>query len=530
VNDALKSASDALSPAMIGVAIAVVLIALVRLLLPPAKKRLAREPIAFLAIHIFARAVLLLADPASITGRSASLVATVLLFASVGRSLVLIALEGVVARSRLTGPLPRIFRDIIQALVYVILLLIALRTAGVDPGSILTTSALLTAAIALSMQETLGNLFAGLAIQMQRPFDVDDWIQFDTDPKRIGRVLEINWRATKVLTLDDVEVIVPNATLAKVPIINFTKPTTSSRRSIYLQAPPDVAPHIVREAILKGLAESEGILDVPAPSVVVSDFQGGNLEYWVRFHTDRFEMRDQIDSTARERIWYALTRAGVQPGYPNRKVRLHEVSAQTEAQEEDRQLARRESALDAVDFMRVLTTEQRRQLARSSRIHIYGGDEPIVRQGEKSAEMFIVQSGEVIVESDSTTNGGNGGNSNGNGHGHGHGHGPGAGRHLAIEVARLGPGEFFGEMALMTGEHRTATVRATKPSTLIGVEQTAVKNLLEASPELAAIISRVIAERQAAREAKMSASQPDGVNVEERSSQLLGRIRKFFAI
>jgi CRP-like cAMP-binding protein len=382
---------------------------------------------------------------------------------------------------------------------------VALRTAGVDPGSILTTSALLTAAIALSMQETLGNLVAGLAIQMQQPFDVDDWIQFDTDPKKIGRVLEINWRATKVLTLDDVEVIVPNATLAKVPITNFTKPSVSSRRSIYVHIPPDVAPHVVRAAILAGLKEAEDVLDTPPPSVVVSDFEGGNLEYWVRFHTARFDRRDVVDSTVRERIWYALTRAGVSLALPNRNVRLREVSDQTQAQDAVTQSAKREEALGKVDFLRALTGEQRKRLAEGSRIHIYGPGEPIVRQGERSAEMFIIQSGEVVVEGE------------GNGHGR-------------VEVARLGPGHFFGEMALMTGEQRTTTVRTASPATLIGVDQEAVKQLLEASPELADTISRVIAERHSAREAALNKEQKPRSTVEERSSQLLLRIRKFFAL
>lgn len=505
--DLVNRAGDLVTSETVGIAIAITLIALLRVLLPPNAKSLSRAPTAFLAVHLFARALLLLLEPGSLAARAAALVATVLLFASVGRAIVLIALEGVMARR--SQPLPRIFRDIIQGVVYVVLLLVALRTAGVDPGSILTTSALLTAAIALSLQETLGNLVAGLAIQMQHPFDVDDWIQFDTDPKHIGKVLEINWRATKVLTLDDVEVIVPNATLAKAPITNFTKPFTSSRRSIYFQVPCEVAPHVVRKAVMEALPGAHGVLEHPAPTVVVNNFIDGNLEYWVRFHTDQFHLRDGVDSAARERIWYALARAGVSIGLPNRNVLLHEISKETRAEDDAKQTTRREEALAAVDFMRVLTEEQRRRLAVASRIHLYGAGEPIVKEGERSAEMFIVQSGKVVVQSSRAK-----GNGNGNG----------------VEVARLGPGEFFGEMALMTGEERTATVRALEPSTLIGVDQQAIKVLLDASPELASIISRVISERQAMRDSMRESMDAPSQDVEERSSQLLGRIKKFFSI
>ena len=208
----------------IGAAVALGLAVLVRLVLPAGAKRLARGPAILLVLHIIARVPLPLLTEGTSGARLVETVSLVFLLASIGRSSVLLALDGIASR-RMSRPMPKIFRDIIQSVVYVALFIVALRTAGVEPGSLLTTSALLTAAIALSLQETLGNLVAGLAIQMQRPFDVDDWIQFDTDIKHIGRVLEINWRATKVITLDDVEIVVPNAALAKASITNFTKPT-----------------------------------------------------------------------------------------------------------------------------------------------------------------------------------------------------------------------------------------------------------------------------------------------------------------
>src|SRR5690606_39397019 len=112
----------------------------------------------------------------------------------------------------------------------------------VEPASLLATSALLTAVIGLSLQETLGNLFAGLAIQAERPFEVNDWIQFDEHRHRVGRVVEINWRATKVETSDRVILTVPNGVLARAPIMNFSRPTALVRRSVYVDAPFDAPP------------------------------------------------------------------------------------------------------------------------------------------------------------------------------------------------------------------------------------------------------------------------------------------------
>ena len=497
--------ADLLTSETVGVAVAVTLIVLMRWLLPAASKGRARLPVAFLVVHLLARVLLQVIPPQTIGARATALISLIFLFLSIGRGAVLLGLD-VVLGPRLARPLPAIFRDIIQGVVYAVLLLVALRTAGVEPGSLLTTSALLTAAIALSLQETLGNLVAGLAIQAQRPFDVDDWIQFDADPKHIGRVLEINWRATKVITLDHVEVVVPNATLAKVPISNFTKPTTASRRSLFIQVPAETAPHTVRSAVLDALPGAFGVVESPAPSVVMNAFVDGNVEYWIRFFTDQYHLRDAVDSGARERVWYAFARADIPIAAPNRMVKLQEISNESQAQDATKLTEQRANVLSRVDFLRVLSDEQRRRLAVSSRIHIYGAGEPVVRQGDASSEMFILQSGTVVVQRE-----------RGNGQ-------------SALDVARMEPGEFFGEMALMTGEKRTATVRALTPCTLIGVDHGALKLVLESAPELVAMISEAIAVRQAEAEAKAAETTAEPAAVSLRSSQLLGRIKKFFAL
>jgi small-conductance mechanosensitive channel/CRP-like cAMP-binding protein len=488
------------APEAAGAAFAALLVLALVVALPPGGRGLARQPALFLVAHLLAAGALRVLPPDVALRRPIELLASFLLLAALGRALVLLVLDVVLGR-RLRRPLPRIVRDLTQGLVWIAIVLVTMRMAGVEPTSLLTTSALLTAAIALSLQETLGNLAAGLAIQVQRPFDVGDWIAFDADLKHIGRVIEINWRATKVVTLDDVEVTVPNGALAKAFIVNYTKPTPVSRRSLYVYTPVDVPPHAVQRAILDAIAGSTGIVATPAPSVVTNAFVEGNVEHWVRFFTDAFHKRDLVDGAARDRIWYALRRLGITPSSaPNRAVHLQEVSAAARAREEQA-LVERERALRNVDFLAVLTDEQRRGLADASHTRLYVEGETIVKRGDGSAEMFVIESGEVaVVVGDDV-------------------------------VARLGPGKFFGEMALMTGEPRNATVRAAGACKLLVIDDRAVRTLLEAQPQLAGHISRVIADRQAALEAgEAAASTRAPASVEERSSQLLGRIRKFFSL
>src|SRR5580658_797378 len=421
----------------IGLTVAGVLVLLLLLLLPRGARRVLHQPLVFLGLHVALRIGLTFAIDDASLARIVSFGALAFLLAAIGRSGVVLVVDIVLGR-RLLRPLPKIVADITMGLVYTAVLLTALRAAGVEPGSILTTSALLTAAVALSLQETLGNMVAGLAIQVQRPFDLGDWIQFDPEVKHIGKVLEINWRATKVLTLDEVEVIVPNATLAKAAITNYSKPTESSRRSLYVQVPAEVPPLDVQRIIVTALGGSFGLLADPAPSVVTNAFVEGNVEYWIRFFTDRFDERDGVDGAARDRIWYALTRHGISVAPPARKLLLHEVSSESLTREETLRVDERERLLQQVDFLRFLPDAQRRTLASKSRLRLYADGETIVRQGDGSTELFVVDQGLVVVVKE---------------------RGGREGERSEVELAELGPGAFFGEMALMTGEPRTATVR-----------------------------------------------------------------------
>jgi small-conductance mechanosensitive channel/CRP-like cAMP-binding protein len=504
--DALLAAlpgRDVLRADLAGVLLAAALILALRLALPRDPGRLARQPIALLAVHLVALAFYRLVPAGEPVRRLLGPLALLLLLLSIARSAVLLVVDVLVGR-RLGRPLPRIFRDIIQGLVYVTIGLATLHAAGVEPGSLLTTSALLTAVIGLSLQETLGNLFAGLAIQAQRPFEVGDWIQFDGEQKNIGRVVEINWRATTVITLDEVEVIVPNAALAKTPIRNFTRPSAASRRSIFVYAPYEIAPTEVHRVILAAVEGAPGVLADPAPSVVTNQFGEYGIEYWVRFFTTEFHRRDGVDGGVRDRVWYALRRAKVEIPYPHRTLEVHQITEESHAKAEERDLAERERALRCVDILAILDAPDQRALASRSEQRLYAQGEVIVRQGDASAELYVVEKGEVVVSVER-----------------------GAGEAV---VARIGPGHFFGEMALLTGDRRQATVRAASSCQLLAVGPEALKATLARAPELAERFSAILSERQAQLVA--SAPSEDARKSDPRESRelILAKIRRFFAL
>jgi len=398
---------------------------------------------------------------------------------------------------------PKIVRDINAGVTYFLAIMVLLGGAGVKIESLLTTSALLTAVLGFALQDTLGNLFAGLALQAQRPFSVGDWIKVEGVSIAAAKVLEINWRATKVVTLDQVEVSFPNAVLAKTPVTNFSLPTDASRRNLYLHAGYQHAPDRVCEVLLAATQATEGVLAAPPASVVVSAFADQGVTYWVRFFIDDWAKRDVIDHRVWTRLWYALGREGIAVPYPTQSLYLHEVSDETTDRARERSVAERLTALAAVDFLDPLQEEDRKRLAEQLRVRRFAPGETILRQGDPGASFFLIHRGDVSI----------------------HVTDPDGDSH---EVARLGAGQFFGEMSLMTGDPRAATVRAASRAELYEIGHEGFAAVLLGHEEVAKQMSAILAERQSLLGERGSATGDAAANQEERSEMLFTRIKKFF--
>ena len=248
----------------IGLVSALVLLFFLVIILPPARRAKARLPFALLVLNLLLVTLGSAIPEKVVAARPISVIATFFLLAATARIVFLLVVDGIFA-GRLGRPLPKILRDILQGVVFLFVGLATLRAAGVEPGSLLTTSALITAVVGLSLQDTLGNLFAGLSIQAETPFEVGDWIGYDDQPKNVGRVVEINWRATKIISHEEIEITVPNGALAKGPIRNFSKPSPYARRTIEVGCSYDVSPARVREVILASLAGAAEVLHGPPP-------------------------------------------------------------------------------------------------------------------------------------------------------------------------------------------------------------------------------------------------------------------------
>lgn len=482
---------------------AVALLALLRLFLPKEVRDRSRIAAVYIVLAlVFVVADFIAPDRSSIQ-RTLEFFFWFFVLASCGRSLVLLAVDVAFGRKTQRAA-PRIFRDLTQAVVYVIVLMLTLRAIGVEPGSLLTTSALLTAVLGLALQDTLGNLVSGLALQMQRPFEVGDWIQFESDPRQIGQVTEVNWRATTVMTSDLVEVIVPNAMLARAPIRNYSRPSMVSRRSVSVQGTYETSPHRVHEAIGKALVDVPGVLASPPPWVQTKTFAESGIEYTVWFYTDDYASRERTDGLVRDRVWYAMQRARLGIPYPVRNVSVLHVSEDTKRKEHEHELDRRDEVLRFVDFLDVLPSETHRALAASSTIRLFAPGEIVVAEGDPSSEMYVIDTGTVAVEV-----------------------ARGARR---VKVAELAAGKFFGEMGLMTGEARTASVRAVSECQLIVIDRAAFHATIAAVPDVVEKMSGLLAVRQAELEALLADQRPSIEPMQDRSRRLISQIKSFFQV
>ncbi|MCK6547154.1 mechanosensitive ion channel family protein [Myxococcota bacterium] len=488
---------------LIGVLLVLLAAAFVRLFGPLGRGARLRAMFLFLALNMasFVGAELIEFGPAR---RVFGGLAIVFICLALARAVFHVGFDVLIARSR-RDPLPSIVRDLAQGAVLLVAALIALPAAGIEPGQILTTSAILTVVVGMAIQETLGNFVAGLAIQTERPFQVGDWIEVHGQPGHIGRVREINWRATRLHTLDNVDLVVPNGMLAKASFTNYDRPHRAARRSVYFHVPFSVPTRVVHDAVLPSLAEVPGVLVTPPPSIVTFSFDESGVGYWLRFFIDDMSTRDAIDGAVRDRIWYSLARAGLPLSVPGRAIATPDHVETQERSREAKALDERTAMIAASELFRQLAPEAQRHLAERARFASYAPGEVIIRQGELGNAMYLVRRGELAVR---IKNGGG----------------------LEHEVARLSPGAFFGEMALLTGETRRATIVSVTTCELLVINHEAFRELLASNDSVVKVIGAKVAQRNAELTAKGEGLPVEPEKVVEASDALATRIRRFFGL
>src|SRR3954466_8403144 len=403
--------------------------------------------------------------------------------------------------------LPRIVEDVVILVLYMIYGLAQLRGAGVDLSSIVTTSAILTAVIAFAMQDTLGNLLGGLSIQLDNTVQVGDWVRIDD---LAGQVRDIRWRSTLIETRNWETIVIPNSVIMKGRVSILGKREGQPRqwrRSIVFMVDPRVPPARVIATVNEEMRDVPiaNVSRIPAPQTVLHDFAHGNLQYELRYFLTE-PMEDQItDSMVRVHLFASLQRAGIRIAEEQRTV--HGV-ARDQAHDDvvrKREITRRIDMLRGVDLFAVLSDDEMNEIAERLQYAPFARGDVITKQGNIPHWLYIVAFGEVEVRYEPP--------------------------HGAPQViSTLRSGQFFGEMALLTGETRTATVVALTDVECYRLDGKSFQGLLLRRPEIAEAMARVINARGPALEKGRDAfaSQPSIAVVQQ--TDLLTRIRRFFGL
>src|SRR5688572_16393068 len=211
-------------------------------------------------------------------------------------------------RERVDGGAPAILQDTIFVALSVVAAMLVFQSPSLLLG--VTGSAIV---IGLALQDTLGNAFAGLAIQIERPFRVGHWV---AAAGHEGRVVEVTWRATKIRTKAGNLVTLPNSVVAKEAINNYSEPAAPSRMSFEIGISYTTPPNETREAILTAVSRVSRVLPSPPPDALLVDFGSSALTYRVRFWIDDFERDETIKSEVRVAIYYELNRRRIEVPYP----------------------------------------------------------------------------------------------------------------------------------------------------------------------------------------------------------------------
>ncbi|HMF93057.1 MAG TPA: mechanosensitive ion channel family protein [Vicinamibacterales bacterium] len=383
---------------------------------------------------------------------------------------------------RIPERFPNIVQDTIVIALFAVAALLFL------PEKVVATTAVGAVVIGFALQDTLGNLFAGLAIQIEKPFRVGHWV---TIGGKDGLVSEITWRATKIRTKAGNFVVVPNSVLSRDTITNYSEPTRETQLEIQVRAGYDVAPNDVKAVIVKALEGEALMVSEHPPEVLLGDFADSWMTYGIRVWTTDFAADDRVRDHVRSRVYYAFQRHGISFPHP---VQIQAAPQRHIAAPADDQA----TALDDVEILMALSPEQRGQLAAMSRQLLYGAGEVIAREGDAGTSMFVVRRGEAMV----TLAG------------------------AAGELARLDNGSFFGEMSLLTGDRRSATVTAVTDCALIEIGVDAFRLVVLSDPASVERVASAVSNRREELERHRTARAATAAEAEARQT-FLERVRRF---
>ena len=415
------------------------------------------------------------------------------------RLLHLVVWQGIVFRS--TGSAaPRLLTDLVDGVLWVSTIVIIIAFVFDKPVTgLIATSGVAVAVIGFALKSMISDLFSGIAITLERPFNMGDWIEITGGV--IGKVITMSWRATGLMLESGVYVVVPNSRLSEMVLRVYDRPQSAWRDEIDILFGYDIVDEQVERIMISAAAEvPEVAAQAKSPDVRIVEFGDNSVKWRLRYWVPDFPSRSRLRYAVQRNILRNIHYSGIGRPVP----RIHTQISRGDALSASVHDA--EAFLRRINLFSALSADELTELAGNSDYRLVRAGTAIVRYGDSGDSLFIVKEGllDVLIPKDGAED---------------------------IKVATLKSGNFFGEMSLLTGAERSATVCSVVDSMVIEISKHSLKPILDHREELMESISNILADRQMENQTAESKSSTTNDRQEAKQNlakQLLGRIRSFF--
>src|SRR6266542_3312070 len=399
--------------------------------------------------------------------------------------------------------IPHFLREVVGGIIFLIVLLLVLSYgyhAEAQLKGVLAGSGVVAIILGFAGQNFFAGVIGGVAIQINRPYKVGDWLQVG---ERFAEVMEINWRSTRLRTNDAIYLDIPNNEMVGHTIVNLHYPTEVHAMRIRVGVEYKNPPSRVKDALFRAASTAEGVLAQPKVRIFLVDFADFAVIYEIKYYMGNHSRINEINDAIRTNVWYELKRRGITIPFPIRTLQVERKAARPVQEDHAEAL----SILRGEPLFECLSDEQLSHLVKQARLNIFGRGEPVIQEGSPGDSMFVLLRGaaNVSISKNGST----------------------------IQVATLGAGDCFGEMSLLTGEPRSATVRADGDCYVMEIGKPVMAEVLSDAPSCMEQLSHLLAQRKMETEGILKeATRTDEHALKQRqySATFLNRLRAFFQL
>lgn len=404
-------------------------------------------------------------------------------------------------------PVSKLLKDIVSFICFFTgILIIAAFVFEKPVTGLWATSGVAVVVLGFALKQIISDIFSGIALNLEQSYRIGDWVEFEMESKprnsMYGQVIEVNWRATHLLTMGQETIVIPNSLMAGMKFINYSSPGRHYRAEVLVSLSHTIPVDRAKRILMAALKSTPGVMEKPEPTVILFEFNERGIVWAARFWVTNFSLNRKVVKLVHENILRHLQIAGIPLSYT--RVDRH---ALTDEELKIDSKPNKESLLKRTEMFDLLGQADISILSENMAEHKFNPGDYIVRQGSEGTSLFIVAEGLVdILALDTNEN--------------------------EKQVTSIEPGNYFGEMSLLTGQVRTASARTRCETLCFEIDKEALMPILTKKPELLDRISDLMAERRYRLDALHEKSEKDHEIIEKEHFRtgLLDQMKRFFAI